>query len=58
MATYESHLQDDGTVFPPVTPDPPLPPGQEEIKVPELLPEPEPEAPEGEDAPKGKEPPD
>ena len=22
-----THLQDDGTVFPPVTPDPPVPPG-------------------------------
>lgn len=36
MNTSESHLQDDGTVFPPVTPDPPLPPGQEEIVVPDI----------------------
>jgi hypothetical protein len=38
MTPHESHLQSDGTVFPPVTPDPPLPPGQEEVVVPELMP--------------------
>lgn len=38
MTPYESHLRPDGTVFPPVTPDPPTPPGQEEILVPELDP--------------------
>lgn len=38
MSHFESNLQDDGTVFPPVTPDPPLPPGQEEIVVPEIIP--------------------
>jgi hypothetical protein len=27
MDTYQSHLQEDGTTFPPVTPDPPSPPG-------------------------------
>lgn len=27
MNTHESHLQPDGTTFPPVTPDPPPPPG-------------------------------
>lgn len=29
MTSDTSHLQPDGTVFPPVTPDPPLPPGYE-----------------------------
>ena len=29
MNTHESHLRPDGTIFPPVTPDPPLPPGYE-----------------------------
>ncbi len=38
MSQPESHLQDDGTVFPPVTPDPPMPPGQEEVAAPELSP--------------------
>jgi hypothetical protein len=33
---YQSKLQDDGTVFPPVTPDPPPPPGAPEIVVPEI----------------------
>jgi len=28
--TNDSHLQPDGTVFPPVTPDPPYPPGYQE----------------------------
>lgn len=28
--TDTSHLRPDGTVFPPVTPDPPLPPGYED----------------------------
>jgi hypothetical protein len=28
--TNDSHVQPDGTVFPPVTPDPPYPPGYEE----------------------------
>lgn len=41
MSHFQSNLQDDGTVFPPVTPDPPLPPGQEEIVVPELIPPPD-----------------
>ena len=27
MNQHESHLQPDGTTFPPVTPDPPPPPG-------------------------------
>jgi len=55
---HESHLRDDGSVFPPVTPDPPLPPGQEEIQVPDLIPEVDPENPDGGDSPKGNEPPD
>ncbi len=38
MNQPESRLQDDGTVFPPVTPDPPTPPGQEEIRAPDLTP--------------------
>ena len=38
MSQPESRLQDDGTVFPPVTPDPPAPPGQEEILAPDLTP--------------------
>ncbi|MEO7753416.1 MAG: hypothetical protein ABIS35_08390 [Terracoccus sp.] len=38
MSQPESRLQDDGTVFPPVTPDPPMPPGQEEVAAPELTP--------------------
>ncbi len=45
MSTYESNLMDDGTVFPPVTPDPPLPPGQEEIYVPEMVPVSDPDGP-------------
>ena len=45
MSTYESNLMDDGTVFPPVTPDPPLPPGQEEIFVPEIVPVSDPDGP-------------
>lgn len=36
METYESHLQPDGTTFPPVTPDVPAPPGAEEPVVPDL----------------------
>ena len=45
MSTYQSHLMDDGTVFPPVTPDPPLPPGQEEIFVPDVVPVSDPDGP-------------
>ncbi len=37
MNPHESHLLPDGRVFPPVTPDPPAPPGQEEIVVPEMI---------------------
>ena len=43
--TYESHLQDDGSVFPPVTPDPPLPPGLDEIEVPDIVPVSAPDGP-------------
>ena len=39
MAPQQSHLQPDGTVFPPVTPDPPPVPGVEQIEVPELIPQ-------------------
>ena len=45
MSHHVSHLQDDGSVFPPVTPDPPLPPGQEEIEVPDLVPVSTPDGP-------------
>ena len=38
VTPHESHLKSDGTVFPPVTPDPPLPPGQEDIQVPDIMP--------------------
>ena len=37
MSPQESRLLRDGGVFPPVTPDPPRPPGQEEIVVPDLV---------------------
>lgn len=35
MDTYQSHLQEDGTTFPPVTPDAPIPPGMEIPEVPD-----------------------
>lgn len=35
MDPYESHLQEDGTTFPPVTPDAPSPPGVELPEVPD-----------------------
>ncbi len=38
VTPHESHLNSDGTVFPPVTPDPPLPPGMEDIPVPDIVP--------------------
>lgn len=38
MTPHESHLQSDGSVFPPVTPDPPTPPGMSEIEVPDIVP--------------------
>ncbi|GAB3440235.1 hypothetical protein GCM10027517_14570 [Phycicoccus ginsengisoli] len=37
METYHSHLQPDGTTFPPVTPEVPPPPGAEEPVVPDLV---------------------
>lgn len=55
MTANDSHLRPDGTTFPPVTPDPPPPPGYEPPEVGELLPV------EGEastDEPEAKEPPD
>ncbi len=45
MTPHESHLQSDGSVFPPVTPDPPQPPGQPEIKVPDIVPVSTPDGP-------------
>ncbi len=58
MTAYESNLQEDGSVFPPVTPDPPLPPGQKQIEVPEIVPVSTPDGPDttqsrGEEEPAG-----
>jgi hypothetical protein len=53
VTNHESQLRPDGTIFPPVTPDPPSPPGYEAPSVPESD---FPDAGEGEDA--GAEPPD
>ncbi|WP_256795698.1 hypothetical protein [Terrabacter sp. Ter38] len=48
MTPHESHLQSDGSVFPPVTPDPPPPPGHAEIKVPDIVPVASPDGPDTE----------
>ncbi|KRC88294.1 hypothetical protein ASE25_15775 [Terrabacter sp. Root85] len=48
VTPHESHLQSDGSVFPPVTPDPPPPPGQAEIKVPDIVPVASPDGPDTE----------
>ncbi|GAA2747646.1 hypothetical protein GCM10009868_37990 [Terrabacter aerolatus] len=45
MTPHESHLQSDGSVFPPVTPDPPPSPGQVEITVPDIVPVSTPDGP-------------
>ena len=45
MTPHESHLQSDGSVFPPVTPDPPPSPGQVEIQVPDIVPVSTPDGP-------------
>jgi hypothetical protein len=37
MDHYQSHLQEDGTTFPPVTPDAPIPPGVDLPEVPETV---------------------
>lgn len=37
MIPDEPRLLPDGRVFPPVTPDPPTPPGQEQIVAPDLV---------------------
>ena len=58
MTPHESHLQDDGSVFPPVTPDPPLPPGQVEIEVPDIIPVRSDEDPDASGAANGDEPTD
>jgi hypothetical protein len=66
MTSETSHLQPDGSTFPPVTPDPPPPPGYESPAVVETMPQApdddEPEAdqadPTGETGPRGQEPPD
>ena len=43
MTSSSSHLQPDGTSFPPVTPDPPYPPGYEVPDIPDsVAPEPGP----------------
>jgi len=48
VTPHESHLQSDGSVFPPVTPDPPPVPGQPEIKVPDIVPVASPDGPDTE----------
>lgn len=48
VTPHESHLQSDGSVFPPVTPDPPPSPGQPEIRVPDLVPVASPDGPDKE----------
>ena len=45
VTPHESHLQSDGSVFPPVTPDPPPPPGEPEIVVPDIVPVSTPDGP-------------
>ena len=45
MTPHESHLQSDGSVFPPVTPDPPTPPGLPDIVVPDIVPVSTPDGP-------------
>jgi len=45
VTPHESHLQSDGSVFPPVTPDPPTPPGLPEIEVPDIVPVRSPDGP-------------
>jgi hypothetical protein len=45
VTPHESHLQSDGSVFPPVTPDPPPSPGQVEIHVPDIVPVATPDGP-------------
>ena len=37
MDSYQSRLRPDGTVFPPVTPDPPPLPGESAIEVPDIV---------------------
>lgn len=55
MTANDSHLRPDGTTFPPVTPDPPLPPGYVPPEVGELLPD---EGTAAADESQGQEPPD
>jgi hypothetical protein len=45
VTPHESHLQSDGSVFPPVTPDPPQPPGVAQIDVPDIVPVATPDGP-------------
>lgn len=49
--TNSSHLRPDGTTFPPVTPDPPFPPGYE---APEVVDAVLPESSAEEDGPEGE----
>jgi hypothetical protein len=65
MMTSHSHLRPDGTTFPPVTPDPPAPPGYRPPEVGEVLPAEEPAAETGTgdpaartEEPRAEEPPD
>ena len=44
MIMHDSHLRPDGTTFPPVTPDPPPPPGYRSPEVGDALPGEEPAA--------------
>lgn len=48
VTPHESHLQSDGSVFPPVTPDPPPSPGQPDVRVPDLVPVADPDGPDTE----------
>lgn len=48
VTPHKSHLQSDGSVFPPVTPDPPPSPGQAEVKVPDMVPVASPDGPDSE----------
>jgi hypothetical protein len=45
VTPHKSHLQSDGSVFPPVTPDPPPSPGQPRIEVPDIMPVASPDGP-------------
>ena len=50
MDSYKSRLRPDGTVFPPVTPDPPPTPGRAIIEVPDIVAKPVRDQPEHDEA--------